>query len=767
MSEGEEKFTKGLSRRDFLKTAATVSAAGVLGAYVPKEPLLKEPATVASAGNQIQNAEAQNGEVRSESAVNVKIEKLLEPGMIGKVKTRNRMIKTAAYGWILWDNDKSVFRAEGLGYYEAIAKGGVGLMVMEDPAFRPDTIGRPFYDDKYIDSEKQLVDLIHKHGCPTFAQLTDFRPLMGIAASSEFDYPAKLDMNNAMPKALTLDDIKQNTEMIAQAALRCKKAGYEGVELKTGCTHMFATFASRFWNKRTDDYGAQTFENRARIITDMIKAIKGQCGSDFAVGVLLNGTEINVFELGNNSELCTVDESVELAKLYEKAGADSILVRSHSVGNHINGFFPDFYYMFGKEANTGYGKEMDIKQYWPDFITKYGGAGAFIDTAAKFKKALSIPIITVGSMDPRLIPDVVEGAVRDGKIDFVALTRPLTADPDLPNKMAAGKLDDIRPCAHCITCFPMTRCRVNAASTRINGPDMPEGYEVQAATTKKKVLVVGGGPAGLEAARVAALRGHQVCLYEKSSRLGGLMPLAAMVKGEHEKVMDFVTYLSSQVKKLGMDVRLGNEVTPAVVDQIKPDVVIVATGSGTSSPNIPGVNNSKVISSDSLHGLLEAGLNIVDPMTLHDLTNLYMPIGKKVIIIGGQIQGLQLAEFLSQRGKDVTIIDEDKPENLGLNLPDYVKERLVLFIHSHGVKTNMGVTYNEINDQGMTITTGFGLKRTIPADSIILALPAPANTSLADSLKGKVAEVYAIGDCKKPGVMVDAVEAGNLTARKV
>jgi 2,4-dienoyl-CoA reductase (NADPH2) len=174
-----------------------------------------------------------------------------------------------------------------------------------------------------------------------------------------------------------------------------------------------------------------------------------------------------------------------------------------------------------------------------------------------------------------------------------------------------------------------------------------------------------------------------------------------------------------------------------------------------------------VISSDALHGILETGLNFIDPYTFRDLTNFYMPVGKKVIIIGGQIQGVQLAEFLAQRGRDVTIVDQDKLENLGLNLPDYVKERLVFYIKAHGVKIMMGVKYGSITDQGMTLTTSFGLLRTIPADSIILTLPGSPDTALADSLKGKVAEVHAIGDSAKPGVMVDAVESGNLTARKV
>jgi 2,4-dienoyl-CoA reductase (NADPH2) len=774
MSIDEEK-RKGISRRGFLKTAAAASATGVLGSVLALETGTAQAAaapdaaaaSVAVEDPRLLRVELGNDCARRVGQGNVKLEKLLQPGKIGSVQTRNRMIKTAAYGWILWDTDKAKFRAEGLAYYEAIARGGVGLMVMEDPAFRPDTIGRPFYSDESIAVERQLVDVIHKQGCPTFAQFTDFRPLMGIAAASEFCYPSKLDMNNAMPKALTVDEIHDNTKLIADAAERCKKAGYDGIEINCGCSHMFATFISRFWNKRTDEYGPQNFENRARIVTDMIQAVKQRCGSDFAVGILMNGAEVNLFELGNNADCTTVEESVELAKLYEQAGADSIQVRSHSIGNHINGFFPDYYYMFGEGANNGFGMPMDMKQYWPQFVTQYEGAGAFIETAALIKKALSIPVISVGSMDPRLNPEMVEAALEAGKIDFVAMTRPLTADPDLPKKLAAGAIDDIRPCTYCITCFPMTRCRVNAASTRAKGPDMPEGYDVAPAPTKKKVMVVGGGPAGMEAARVAALRGHAVTLYEKSARLGGLMPVAAIVKGQHEKVLDFANYLSTQMNRLGVKVRTGSEVTAALIEQEKPDAVVVAVGGVNAVPDIPGIHHAKVVSSESLHQMLELGLKVIDPFLLRTLTNFFMPLGKKVVIIGGQIQGVQLAEFLSQRGRDVTIVDQDPAEKLGLNMPDYVKERVLLFNQSHGVKTLMGVTYHEINDQGIELTTAYGIRKTIEADSIIIAVPTNPNTALVDSLKGKVNEVYTVGDCQKAGVIVDAIESANLTARKI
>lgn len=702
-------------------------------------------------------------------AGHTRFEKLLEPVYIGKVKTRNRMIKTAAYGWILYDATKDALRTEGLAYYEAIARGGIGLLIMEISAIHPDTIGRPLYDDKYISVERQITDRMHKHGCPTFVQFYDFRTLLPqpvTIAASAFCYPAKLDMNNSLPAALTTQEVQDEVDMVASAAVRARKAEYDGVELNAGCSHLFATFLSRFWNKRTDQYGPQSLENRARIVVEMIQEIKKRCGPDYPVSVLMNGFELNVLELGNNADCNTFEETIAFAKIFEQAGADLLHVRSQAIGNHINGFFPEKYFMFGP-PDTGYGQPMDFKKFYPEFVTKYGGAAGFINTAAIIKKAVSIPVMTVGCMDPRLHPEIAENAIRQGLIDFIGMTRPLTADPELPNKLAAGKVDDIRPCTYCITCFPQTRCRVNAASTRAEGAEMPEGYDVQPAATKKKVLVVGGGPAGLEAARVAALRGHQVTLYEKKRRLGGLMPLAAMVKGPHERILDFVNYLSGQIARLGVEVKLGQEANLSVIDRIKPDVVITATGGISTIPDISGIDNSKVISSSSLHHILESGLRFVSPFTLRALTNFYMPVGQKVVIVGGQIQGIQLAEFLVHRGRDVTIVDEGPEENLGLNLPEFVKPRVILYNQAHGVKTLMNVKYHEVTAKGLTITTGYGVKKTLIADSIILALPSSVNTGFAESLKGRVTEVYAVGDCNKSGVIVDAIEAGNLIARKI
>jgi 2,4-dienoyl-CoA reductase (NADPH2) len=290
---------------------------------------------------------------------------------------------------------------------------------------------------------------------------------------------------------------------------------------------------------------------------------------------------------------------------------------------------------------------------------------------------------------------------------------------------------------------------------------------IDTAEKKKKVLVIGGGPAGMEAARVSALRGHDVTLWEKSGDLGGLLPVAAMVKGDHpEDLPAMIDYLKRQLSRLKVGVRLKKEADVAGVEAMSPDVVFVATGGVPTLPQIPGLNRPNVVSGGELHGRLKFFLRFFSPNTLRSLSKFYLPMGKKVVIVGGGIQGCELAEFLTKRGREVTIVD--KAEVMGEGLAMTMKEYLFTWFERKGVEMIAGVReYVEIGEKGLTIIDGEGKKRTIEADTVIPALPLKPDTGLADALAGKIPEVYAIGDCKEPLLIVDAVGTGLLTAREV
>jgi 2,4-dienoyl-CoA reductase (NADPH2) len=391
-----------------------------------------------------------------------------------------------------------------------------------------------------------------------------------------------------------------------------------------------------------------------------------------------------------------------------------------------------------------------------EYNTKHRGAGANLNLAEIVKKNVSIPVMTVAKISPEL----GERALRERKCDFIGMTRMLQADPELPNKLMIGRDEDIAPCTACENCLGSQRCRINAFMGK-------EYNNVQKAGQRKKVMVVGGGPAGMEAARVAALRGHDVTLYEKSNRLGGLMPVAAVVKGtELENIPEMVAYLKHRITSLGVKIKLGKEVNLPLIESIKPDAVILATGGIPVVPDIPGIENKKVVSTKSLQRKLDFFMRFFGPGTMRSLTKFYLPVGKRVVIIGSDIQGCELAEFFTRRGREVAVVDKAKKP--GERMVDVLFSYLNGWFEKKGVTLINGVReYVKITDDGLIIVDKDGKERLIPTDSIVPSLPLMPDSELMTQLEGKVPEVYAIGDCEEPRLIVDAISQGMTTARMI
>jgi 2,4-dienoyl-CoA reductase (NADPH2) len=695
-----------------------------------------------------------------------RFEKLLEPGCIGSVKTRNRIIKTGA-GLLMWHEDDVHMRVEVKAFYERLAAGGVGLLIVEAPGIDyPQGVRyRNRYrmdDDKYIEGMAELVEVIHKHGCPTFMQMNhdgpwqvhwahEPNPLYAgpPVAASDVYIKTPFDHHNEKPRSLTVPEIQEIVGKFADAAVRARKAGFEGVDVNMASSHLFHSFFSPYWNKRKDEYGVDSIENRARIGTQVVEEIRKRLGPDFGVSVVINGIEMGQLVGVKDSECLRPEDGRSIARLLQQAGADAIQVRSHWIGYHVAGFIPDsFFFPEPPVPVEAIPKEYDASRK---------GAGANILLAAAIRKSVSVPVAVVGRMDPEL----GEKVLREGMADFIAMTRRLFADPELPKKLSEGRPEDIAPCTGCTFCLGgRGRCRVNALQAT-------PYTSVGKAEKRKKVLVIGGGPAGMESARVAAVRGHDVTLVEKGRKLGGLLPLATMVKGTHpEDLPALIGYLERQVRKLGVKVELGKEADLSVVEKLRPDVVVVAAGGIPTVPEIPGIDGSNVVSGGDLHRKLKFFLRFFGPETLRWLSSFYMPIGKRVVVIGGEIQGCELAEFLTKRGRSVTIVD--KAEIEGAGMPHTMKDHLFLWFERKGVTLIGGVKqYVEITNKGLSIIDRDGKKRLLEADTIVPALPLTPNRSLAASLKGKVPEVYEVGDCVAPSVIADAIGTGLGAARTI
>lgn len=687
-----------------------------------------------------------------------RFERIMEPGVIGVVRTKNRIIKNGTH-FFYHDEPGGYMDRRNIDFYDVLARGGVGLIVVASaPLGLVDApVGYRIDRDEFIPGFAELAQTIHKHGCPAFVQMFHLGPMQPPFLPGRPVAASSLQKNESPrpqfepAKELTIPEISDIVEEFGQCSERIRRAGFEGIELNGATNHLLNSFLSRAWNKRHDKYGCDSFEGRSRIVSEIIGEIKRRNGRDFAVIALINGSEPGL------ADGITYLESREIARILEAAGADAIEVRGEFYSmveddrSRFSTHFPDVY--FYPEGPKVLGEPLDGSRH---------GAGINIPVAAQIKKAVSVPVITVGRLDP----EMGERAIRRGEIDFISLNRRLIADPELPNKIRTGRIDDIAPCTACISCFDFGEhgqpvyCRINAALGR------DRAYEIRPAETKKRVMVVGGGPAGMEASRVAALRGHSVMLYEKELFLGGSLPLAAVVKGsEREDLESMVRYLERQIKKLGVTITLGTKVEASLVARVKPDVLIAATGGLHDVPQIRGMERSNVLTSSDLHKRLKTVLRFFGPETLMRVTRLWMPLGRRVVIVGGGLHGCQVAEFLVKRGRTVTIVDEALEIGQGL-LENLIKPYLLNWLVERGVVMMAGVRYEEVTKEGLVLTTKEGLRKTIEADTIVTALPLRPNGSL-DSLKGSVPEWYAIGDARAPNMIIDAIADGSRIARAI
>jgi 2,4-dienoyl-CoA reductase-like NADH-dependent reductase (Old Yellow Enzyme family)/pyruvate/2-oxoglutarate dehydrogenase complex dihydrolipoamide dehydrogenase (E3) component len=641
------------------------------------------------------------------SQEDLKFNNLFKEISIGKVQLRNRIVMSPMV--MCYATSQGEINEQVLSHFEARARGGVGLIIVESSYVHP--LGKGFESEIAIDRDSliptlhMLTNLVKVYGSAIAIQLYH----AGIQACVEQPVgPSaigrKVFPSPRTPRELTTTEVEELVEYFADAALRAKKAGFDMVEVHGSHGYLIAEFLSPLTNRRTDKYGA----DKILFAYEIIRRIKEKCCEDYPILFRLASCE---FEEGG----ITVDYAKKIAKRLEDAGVDAFDITggTKDTSDHI---IPPAYY-----ETQGY----------------------FFKNAYEIKKVVNVPVISGGMI---IDPNIADEAIGNGIVDLVFIGRQLLADPEWPKKVKEGKLNEIRPCTACDECIGSISlpapviCSVNPLKgfeyKFLNEDELPK------AETRKKVFIVGGGVAGLEAARISSMRGHDVILFEESNVLGGITNLVLNEKYK-TRIKKLIEWYINVLKSSKVTIKTNTKVTPKILKEEKPDVVILATGSEPLIPKIPGIENC-VLAEDVFAGKVNVGNNIV--------------------IIGGGLVGCELALKLAEEGKKVTIVEalpllaRDEPRQCRLAILRLLQKLEV------NILTNSPVV--EIRRDSVDIVDNLGKRTTIYADTIVLSVGRikRLDNGLLESAKSITNEVYIIGDAMKPRKIKDAIREGFWTA---
>ena len=643
---------------------------------------------------------------------------LLRPGAIGSLGLRNRILM-APMGDSLADADGSISSAQ-LAYFEARARGGAALLLVGSVAVAypdgcVDARQVAASDDRYLAGLSALADRVHAHGARVAAQLTYNGALarydierghpMLVPGIPKRSRPDRLSMMvteaeiagfmapHASPTAkveyrvATEADLSRVIEHFADATDRCRRAGIDGVELHAGHGYLVDEFLSPSINRRDDRWGGPV-EHRARLLVEIIRAIRARVGEDYPLWMRVNALE------HHKPDGETFDDQLAVIELAVAAGLDAVHVTAYA----------------DLDVATG-----PTDSYAPHRV------GDLSVYAAEVRRRVDVPVITFG----RFEPDEAEQVLADGRADFIAMGRKLLADPELPNKLATGDVGRVRPCLYQYRCIgnifvnESLACVVNAATGREHEAELP------APRTSQSVIVVGGGPAGLEAARVLAGQGHRVTIWESDTELGGAL---RDVRGADAVLDRYCTWLCGEVGYADVAIELGRTADMVSLRHAAPDAVVLATGPRWSAPGVPGRDLPHVVKPGSMGGWFDDGAPRPP---------------SPIVVIGGGKPGLTLANALRHRGAAVTVVEPSRVFGTELGLPG--RFRLVADTEAAGISLLANTEVVAITPDGVAVVTD-GATASIPAAAVVVSTRFGGTPALADELAAVGITTFVVGD---------------------